>query len=241
MTSRSTTSTAAITTTAQLRVRGMSPVAARPMYIANSTSNTSARIDATGRLQRPFGGATRITVGSEIGGDWIRSNNLGDHHFARGSAFAEVQRRIGARAFVYPGLRLDAYSTFGSAWSPSVAATAWLGEGVKLRGSVGRAFRVPTFTERFYVDPNNLGTPTLAPEHAWSSEVGIDWLPSPGWAAGFAGFERRRRDPVEFVRPSPLVRWQAANTRRVLTRGAEIAAERRAADIGVISARYSFL
>lgn len=196
---------------------------------------------ASGRLQRAVGGATRMTVGSEIGGDWIRSNNLGDHRVARGSAFAEVQQQIGARTFVYPGLRVDGYSTFGSAWSPSVAATAWLGETLKVRGSVGRAFRVPTFTERFYVDPNNLGTPTLAPEHAWSSEAGIDWLPAAGWTAGLAVFDRHERDTIDFVRPTSLVRWRAENIRRVETRGAEISAERRIVDVGLVSARYTFI
>jgi iron complex outermembrane receptor protein len=209
----------------------------------NGTPNQhrSHAVVATGRLQRALGGMTRLTVGSEIGSDWIRSNNLGNHRLARGSAFAEVQQRVGARGFVYPGLRLDGYSTFGRAWSPSVAAAAWLGKAMKLHASVGRAFRVPTFTERFYVDPNTLGTSTLSPEHAWSSEAGIDWLPKPGWTAALALFDRHEKDTIDFVRPSTLVRWQAANTRRVDTRGIELAVERRMAAVGVVAARYTFI
>jgi iron complex outermembrane receptor protein len=201
----------------------------------------SHTVEATGRLQRAFGDATHVTVGTELGADWIRSNNLRNHNLTRGSGFAELQQRIGSRAFVYPGLRVDGYSTFGGAVSPSLAATGWVGAAIKLRGSVGRAFRVPTFTERFYSDPNNLGTPTLTPEHAWSSEAGLDWVPGPGWTTGLAVFDRRERDTIDFVRPSTLVRWQAANIRRVHTQGVELSADRRIPDIGIISARYTYI
>lgn len=44
---RTTTTTAAIAATTQPRIRGTSPVAARPRDIANRTSGASARTDAT--------------------------------------------------------------------------------------------------------------------------------------------------------------------------------------------------
>jgi len=198
-------------------------------------------VDASGRLQRLVASRTRVTVGSELGADWIHSNNLGDRDLIRGSVFGEVQQQIGSRTFVYPAVRVDGYSTFGSAVSPALSGVTWLGDRVKLRASAGRAFRVPTFTERFYVDPNNLGTPTLVPEHAWSSEVGADWVGGHGWTAGGALFERQARDTIDFVRASILDRWQAANVRHVETRGLELTAKRTFGASSSVSAQYTLL
>ena len=43
---------------------------------------------------------------------------------------------------------------------------------LRLRASVGRAFRVPTFTERYYSDPANLARADVGPEHAWAGRAG---------------------------------------------------------------------
>ncbi len=197
-------------------------------------------IDATGRLQRQTGARTHLTVGAEVGADWIHSNNLGDHDLIRGSLFGEVQQQIGARTFVYPAVRVDTYSTFGTAVSPALSAATWLGRRVKLRASVGRAFRVPTFTDRFYTDPNSVGTSTLVPERAWSSEAGADWVDG-AWTLGGALFDRRASDTIDFVRESVLERWQAANVRRVETRGLELTARRAFARSSSVSAQYTLL
>lgn len=204
------------------------------------SDHRSHAVQASVRLQRPLGERTRLTVGVDAGADRIRSNALGNHHLARGSLFAELQQHLGARVVVYPGLRVDRYSTFGGAVSPSLSAAGWAGATVKLRASAGRAFRVPTFTERFYVDPNNRGTPTLVPERAWSSEAGLDWLPARGWVAAATIFRRHDRDTIDFVRPSKLVPWQAANVGRVTTTGTELTVERRLA-AGILAARYTWL
>ena len=196
--------------------------------------------DAMGRLQRMIGDRTRVTLGSEVGADWIHSNNLGNHDLIRGSLFGEVQQQIGSRTFVYPAIRVDGYSTFGSAVSPALSAVTWLGNRVKLHASSGRAFRVPTFTDRFYVDPNNLGTPTLVPEHAWASEVGADWVGG-GWTLGGALFDRQASDTIDFVRASVLDRWQAANVRQVETRGLELTARRALPYASSVSAQYTLL
>lgn len=193
------------------------------------------------RLQRLLAERTRVTIGAEAGADRIRSNTLGNHRLARASVFAEVQQRLGSRVFVYPGLRIDRYTTFGGAVSPSLSASGWVSPVLKVSASAGRAFRVPTFTERFYIDPNNRGTPTLVPERAWSYEAGADWLPAPGWVAGVTAFRRLDRDTIDFVRPTAQVPWQAANVGRVATTGTEVTLERRVSGIGVFTARYTHL
>jgi outer membrane receptor for ferrienterochelin and colicin len=59
------------------------------------------------KVQSPLSDVGVITVGAELGGDWISSNNLGNHRYARTSLFTEVEWAIGKAATVYPGLRFD--------------------------------------------------------------------------------------------------------------------------------------
>jgi outer membrane cobalamin receptor len=177
-------------------------------------------VETTFKAQRTVSERLRLNVGGALGGDWIRSNNLNDHAFSRGSAFAEVQHRIGTGTLIYPGVRVDAYSNFGSSVSPSLSISSWIAPHLKMRGSIGRAFRIPTFTELYYRDPNNEGTATLQPEHAWEAEAGFDWIAS-SWHGNVSFFARREENVIDWVRPSPLVRWRTTNLRRVDARGFE--------------------
>ena len=178
--------------------------------------------ETTLKAQRTVSERMRLNAGSTVGGDWIGSNNLGDHAFARASAFAELQHRVGRDTLIYPGVRLDAYSNFGWSLSPSLSVSSWVSPLVKVRGSLGRAFRIPTFTELYYRDPNNEGTPGLQPEHAWEAEAGLDWLARAGWQGSAAVFARREENVIDWVRPSALVRWRTTNIRRVDARGFEL-------------------
>jgi iron complex outermembrane receptor protein len=193
------------------------------------------------RAQRSFSDDRRLNVGAAVGGDWIRSNNLNDHAFARGSVFAEVQQRLGRRTLIYPGLRVDAYSNFGTAASPSLAISSWLTSRLKLRGSVGRAFRIPTFTELYYRDPNNEGTPSLQPEHAWEGETGVEWLGDAGWQTSASLFVRREENVIDWVRPTPLVRWRTTNIRRVDARGLEVGIARLSTMGQLLRVDYAYL
>ncbi len=186
------------------------------------TNDVSASI----RARRSWSATTTLTVGAEAAGDWIRSSNLGDHTEGLGGAFVELQHVAGSRLVLQPGLRFDTYSAFGSAWSPSFAAAWWMSPSVKLRASTGRAFRVPTYTDRFYQDPNHLATPSLRPERAWSVDAGVDWVAGPALVLSATIFTRRERDVIDWVRESPDLRWRTTNIRQVRTAGLELGLRR---------------
>lgn len=179
-------------------------------------------VGGTMKIHRVLRPATQLSAGAHAGGDWIRSSNLGDHAVGHASAFAELQHVIGSRTVVYPGLRYDAYSTFGSAWSPSLAASTWVSPRLKVRSSVGRAFRIPTFTELYYRDPNHEASSLLTPETAWGVEAGADYVSDDGWRASGTAFSRFERGVIDWVRETPLCKWQTTNMRRVRTAGIEM-------------------
>jgi iron complex outermembrane receptor protein len=192
---------------------------ARPGF-AENRHRTNA-VDAIARAGRTFGRGGRVTFGGSAGGDWIASSNLGDHTQGRGSAFAEVQLPVSSRLVLQPAVRLDAYSTFGAAVSPSLAVSGWTDAGLRLRASAGRAFRAPTYTERYYSDPNHRATATLDPEDGWTLDGGADWRRA-GWSASATIFRRWDRNVIDWVRASAAERWQTTNVHDVDTHGVEV-------------------
>jgi iron complex outermembrane receptor protein len=194
----------------------------RPGFAENRHRSHAVAAGATVRY-----GSDRnwTSAGAEVGMDWIRSNNLGDHDVGRIGALLEVQRAAGARTTLYPALRYDRYSSFGNSWSPSLAAVVSLSSSVRARGSAGRAFRIPTFTERFYRDPAHLARAELAPETAWGIEGGLDWTVS-GWTVGVTPFTRREENVIDWVKAAPADQWRTANVRDVRTNGIEAGVSR---------------
>jgi iron complex outermembrane receptor protein len=190
---------------------------------------------------RRIGGAGSLTVGVEGGGDWIRSTNLGDHSTARVSGFGEWRQEIGPRTQIDGTLRVDRYNEFGTSWSPSAGIGWWPSSRVRLRASVGRAFRVPTFTERYYSDPANLAREDIGPETAWAGEGGADVLIAHGWILQTTFFGRADEDVIDWLRPTASDRWQTYNIRDVDTLGLEVGV-RKTFDTGpMILAEYTAL
>lgn len=164
---------------------------------------------------------TRLTFGGGLASDWIDSSNLGDHRYRRSSFFAEAQQPLGANLVIYPGFRLDGYSDFGSNFSPSLSALWWVNPQVKVRSSISRGYRVPSFTERFYTDPNHQAVSELAPERSLGFEAGADWIFKDGLMVSATAFLRGERDVIDWLRSDPSARWHTANVHRIDTRGVE--------------------
>jgi iron complex outermembrane receptor protein len=190
---------------------------------------------------RRIGGAGSLTIGVEGGGDWIRSTNLGDHSMARLSGFGEWRQEIGPRTQIDGTFRVDRYDEFGTSWNPSAGIGWWPSSRVRLRASVGRAFRVPTFTERYYSDPANLAREDVGPETAWAGEGGADVVVAQGWILQTTFFGRADEDVIDWLRPTTADRWQTYNIRDVDTLGLEVGVRKTFAGGPMILAEYTAL
>ncbi|MBN2243708.1 MAG: TonB-dependent receptor [Acidobacteria bacterium] len=188
-----------------------------------------------------LGGSGSLALGGELGGDWIRSSNLGDHSYSKTGLFGEFQWTPRESVSVYPGLRLDYYSNFGSAVSPSLSAGWWVLPRLRLRSSAGHAFRIPTFTELYYRDPNHEASPGLRPESAWSADMGAECIPADGWMGSLTFFVRRERDVIDWVRSSDSERWRTANIRKLVKKGFELGLERSFGSGASLAAQYSYI
>ena len=189
--------------------------------LSNSRHRTHEVLGSLAASRKIGGGS--FTAGAEGGGDWIRSSNLGDHDLGRVSGFGEWRQTLGPRTQLDASLRADRYSDFGTSWSPSFGAGWWPSSLLRLRASAARAFRVPSFTERYYSDPANLARPEVGPETAWAGEGGVDLFPASGWMVQATFFGRADRDVIDWLRATPAERWRTYNVRNVSTKGVELA------------------
>jgi vitamin B12 transporter len=95
--------------------------------------------------------------------------------------------------------RLDDNSAFGTFFTYRAGAAYRLPSRTRLRASVGRAFKAPTFCEQFCDAPFVVGDSTLNPERSTSWEVGIEQAVAAGRLSAWATyFNQRFRDMVVY-------------------------------------------
>lgn len=162
---------------------------------------------------------TGLAAGQDVAvlAETVRQSRLG----LFGHAVIEAGRML-----LYPTLRVDAYASEGTArtaLSPGMGVNLqpWPQAALHLKANVGRAFRMPTFNERFWVPGGN---PDLEPERGWSADAGIA-LQQPRLQVEANLFTTRLRDQIvwhpSLARPGVQV-WTPANVARVWTRGLEL-------------------
>jgi iron complex outermembrane receptor protein len=191
----------------------------RPEVFANRHSVESWEGDV--RRRQDLGSANRLFYGVETYADSIQSNNLGQHSRIRGAAYAAYEGRWRKRLSYSAGIRDEVYGSFNHQWSPTASAGLWLSDKWKVRAAVGRAFRLPTYTDLYYHDPANVGSPNLLPERAWSYEGGVDWRVTARARVEVTVFERRDRDLIDYVRYSATDIFRATNFQRLDFTGVE--------------------
>lgn len=186
--------------------------------------------------------ALALAGGGEVNHSSIDSNSLGDRHEDQIAGFAEAALGDVDTRLLTIGLRLDHHSAFGGFVSSSVAAGYRAASGVRLRASAATGFRAPSWTDRYYEDPANIGNPDLEPERFRTAEVGAELTGGP-LMIDLAAFIRSARDLIDWGRPEGSGEtdpWHTMNVAEATFRGLEATA--RAAMRGVgITARASAL
>jgi iron complex outermembrane receptor protein len=161
-----------------------------------------------------------FAIGGEAGRETIDSSNLGDHERTKGGIFAEYRPKLGERAVFTVGAFSYYYSDWGWKTWPGLDLGYKLGKSSHLYASIGRSFRVPTYTELYYASPANQGNPGLEPEEAWSYEAGFKWRAEHA-TANLSIFRREGRNLIDWVRESASVPWEARNIASINTSGVE--------------------
>jgi iron complex outermembrane recepter protein len=191
----------------------------RPAVYANHHETESYQ----GALRRRETVSNLMTVSYGVEGlhESMASSNLGMHARSRGAAYAAADFRALRRFSLSLSAREEFYRRGRGEFSPTVAAGYWLSAKWKLRASASRAFRVASYTELYYHDPANQGSPGLRPERAWTYEGGATWNGGGKVRADVTLFNRRERDGIDYFRATPTDIWRALNIQNLNFSGVE--------------------
>jgi iron complex outermembrane receptor protein len=135
----------------------------------------------------------------------IESTDRGDHSNFNLAGYTMVK---GAKdAWLYTGgLRFEYFSATGGYQAVPQVTLAYVSDRWKLRTLIGRAYRVPDFTENFVsfnipqlTAGRNLGNPDLDPEASWTFDLGLDYYISDNLKWETSVFYRTSTSLIDFV------------------------------------------
>jgi len=118
------------------------------------------------------------------------------------------------------GLLINFNSAFNWHWIPGVDMSYLFSEKFRFFASVNKSFRLPTFTDLYYVGPTNIGNPDLKPEEAIAYEAGFKFI-NDQLAAEMAIFRREGKNIIDWVRYNDSLKWESKNITELITSGFE--------------------
>lgn len=188
-----------------------------PSFFENIHQTNIAAIEMSGTYK-----AKKATwhFGVDSRQEQINSSNLGDRSRQIYGAFINYNATLGKRFTLNPGLNLTFIGNYDPVLFPGLDMGYAFGKYWTLFANTGASFRVPTFTDLYYVGPENIGNTDLQPEKAWTHEVGIKRMAAK-WQFSTALFWRDAQNSIEWVRSNDSTQWQPRNFLSINTYGSE--------------------
>ena len=189
------------------------PSAYRNLHITNKIA-----AELNGSYQSKIG----ITgFGVEFSKYYISSNRLGDNQREIASLFLEHRFQFFNNIIdVTPGISASYFSDFDNQIFPGLDFGVKISEKFRAYGNIGTSFRLPTYTNLYYVSPTTISNPNLETEEAFSQEVGFKYL-TRNINVSLAAFNRDADNLIDYVREDASDAWQAQNIQHVNTKGYE--------------------
>ena len=211
------------------------------LYVNNHTAQ-SYGVDLN--TKTGFDDGVLLVTGIAANADRLRSTNLGDHQRQFAGIHADINGAA-AGGFLYDaGVREDYQTGYNPQWDPTGSVGFLIDSTDKVYGTVGRSFRVPSYTELYYSDPANEGNPDLKPEVGWSYEIGGEAAIGPKVSLSTAVFVNTQSDLIDYVQTFPGDKFHAVNYTSASTRGIDLSVRwKNLAEgwLGGLSGTYTFL
>ncbi len=180
----------------------------------------------------------RTAFGSEYRSENILSNKLGvpmndtinvpgepdgkyTHSASRENISFFVEHSVFLKKFAFStGLLANWNSDFYWKIYPGIDMSYKLSDNIKLFGSVNQSLRVPTYTDLYYVGPDNIGNSNLKPEEALTYEIGAKY--SKSFLTGHISiFRREGKNIIDWVKLVDTLKWESKNITELITNGFE--------------------
>jgi len=122
---------------------------------------------------------------------------------------------------ITPGVAVSYFSDFDSKAFPGLDLGYQVSSDFRVYGNIGYTYRVPTYTDLYYIGPQAIGNENLQPEEAISEEIGVKWL-TKKFDFTFAAFNRDSNNLIDYVRLTEAdVVYTPQNIQDVNTQGFE--------------------
>ena len=188
-----------------------------PDYYRNTHFNRSLTL--AGELLQT-GERYKFIFGVESERAGITSGSLGNRADYYGAYYSELSSLIG-NGVVSLSMRYDSGDGNDSVFSPGAGIRFPLGGNFTFRARADRSFRRPTYTERYYMSPSNIGDPGLLAETSLTVETGID-IDMRQVSARLTGYRRSADDVIDWVREAADAPWRSVNHGNIITNGLEV-------------------
>lgn len=196
------------------------------LYIRNNPS-AYRNLHMTNKVAAELNGSYTSNIGItgfgvEFSKYYIESNRLGDNQREIATLFLEHRFQfLDNKLDVTPGIAASYFSDFDNKLFPGIDVGYKINNEVRVYGNIGYTYRVPTYTDLYYVGPQATGNANLQPEDALAQELGVRWN-SNRFGLSLVGFNRDSNDLIDYVRVNPSdVAFSPQNIQDVNTKGFE--------------------
>lgn len=194
-----------------LLVRGQ-PEVYRNLHITNTVG-----AEFNSGFQSDFG---LTGLGLELRALGIESNNLGEHQRQEIAVFLEHRWESG-KFSITPGFNVNYFSDFGTFFYPGIDVGYAINDRWNIYANVGQTYRVPTYTDLYYIGPTNIGNEQLEPEEAMTYEAGFKYF-GDRWYINGAYFMRDSRNLIDWVKEQEEDPWKPQNFYHARIQGIEL-------------------
>ncbi len=148
-------------------------------------------------------------IGIEFRSLGIESNNLGDHQRREWALFLE-HRWQSNKLSITPGFSVNYFSEFGTFFYPGIDVGYSINDRWNVYANAGQTYRVPTYTDLYYIGLTNIGNGQLEPEEAMTYEAGFKYF-GDRWYLNGVYYMRDSRNLIDWVKEKEEDPWQPEN------------------------------
>ena len=153
---------------------------------------------------------------------FMTSTNLGERDRLMANLFVEHRFSLADNTLdITPGVSVNYFSDFKFHAFPGIDVGYAIDDVFKAYANVGYTYRVPTYTDLYYVGRTDLGNANLEPEKALSEEIGLKYFGA-NFNAYVAVFNRSSDNLIDYTKENEADKWQATNLKSLTSTGAEL-------------------
>ncbi|MCB0739075.1 MAG: TonB-dependent receptor, partial [Bacteroidetes bacterium] len=192
-----------------------------PAVYENFHTTQIAAIELNSTIKSKFG---IFNLGLDTRQEQIKSNNLGERSRNIVSAFVDYKTILKNKFIINPGFNFTSIGEYEPVIYPGIDLGYLLNQNTTIYANSASSFRVPTYTDLYYVGRENIGNEDLTPERALTHEIGFKYQKG-AFRNNAAAFWRNANNAIEWVRAHDTDKWQPRNFLTLNTYGAEFSAE----------------